>query len=300
MPGCGTTDTIFILRQLQKKKKRLQKKKNIYFAFADLVEAFDCVPQRIFWWAMQKLRINQWIIQIVKSMHDNAHSKVRIINSFSNVINVSVRVHQEPVLSSLLFIINMEALSCEFRTGCPWEVLYTNDLAIVAESLGELMGLENWKDELEEKGFKVKIGKTKVLCSRHDVSKSKIASVKFPCGLCMKGAGVNSILSLNCGNWVHKQCSGIKTRLGNCEDLICKICSTTTGAVNPFPTCITIVRDEFEIVSEFCYHRWYHRTNRWLHWCCECLYWISLEGFSQTSTNTHKHRYVSCKPWKNI
>ena len=69
----------------------------------------------------------------------------------------------------------------------------------------------------------------------------------------MKGTGVNSILCLNCRNWVHTRCSGIKTKLRNCEDFICKICSTTTGAVNPFPTCITIARDEFEIVSEFCY-----------------------------------------------
>ena len=33
---------------------------------------------------------------------------------------------------------------------------------------------------------------------------------------------------------------------------------------------------------------WCHRTGRWLHWRCHCSYWISLEGFSWTSTNTHK------------
>ena len=71
-------------------------------------------------------------------MHDNAHLKVRITNSYSNPINVSVEVHQGSVLSPLLFIIVMEALSLEFRTGCPWELLYVNDLVIVAESLGEL------------------------------------------------------------------------------------------------------------------------------------------------------------------
>ena len=71
-------------------------------------------------------------------MYDNAHSKVRITNSYSNPINVSVGVHQESVLSLLLFIIVMEALSHEFRTGCPWELLYTIDLVIVVESLGEL------------------------------------------------------------------------------------------------------------------------------------------------------------------
>ena len=69
----------------------------------------------------------------------------------------------------------------------------------------------------------------------------------------MKGVGANSILCLSCRNWVQKWCSGIKTSFTNCEDFICKACSTTKGAVDPFPTCITINRDEFEIVSEFYY-----------------------------------------------
>ena len=66
MPGRGTTEAIFILKKLQ--EKYLQKKKNI-FAFVDLEKAFDRVPRRILWWAMQKL---EWIIQIVKSIYNNA------------------------------------------------------------------------------------------------------------------------------------------------------------------------------------------------------------------------------------
>ena len=69
----------------------------------------------------------------------------------------------------------------------------------------------------------------------------------------MKSVGANSILCLNCRNWVHKRCSGIKTSLRNCENFICKTCSTTTRVVDPFPNCITIDRGELEIVSEFCY-----------------------------------------------
>ena len=107
----------------------------------------------------------------------------------------------------------------------------------------------DWK----RRDLKVNVGKTKVLCSRHGVWKSKITSVKFPCGVCMKGVGANSILCLSCRNWRHKWCSGIKTRLRNCKDFICKPCSTTTGAVDPFPICITIDRDKFKIVSEFSY-----------------------------------------------
>ena len=137
-----------------------------------------------------------------------------------------------------------------------------------------------------------------VLCSRHDVSKSNIASVKFPCGICMKGVRVNSILCLSCWNWVHKWCSGIKTSLRNCEKFICKTCSTTAGVVDPFRTCITIKRDEFEIFSEFCYLG--DVIGQVWCWCCECSYWISLEGFSPTSNNTHKQRHIYCKPWKSI
>ena len=149
MPGRGTTDTIFIFRQLQ--EKYLEKKKNIYFAFVNLEKAFDRVPCRILWWAMRKLRIDEWI---VKSMYGNAHSKVRITDSYSNPINVSVGVHQESVLSPLLFIIAMKALSREFRTDCPWELLYADNLAIVAETLGELkVRLKNWKIGLEDKGL---------------------------------------------------------------------------------------------------------------------------------------------------
>ena len=48
---------------------------------------------------------------------------------------VKVGVHQGSVFSLLLFIIVLEALSREFRSGVPWEDLYANDLVIIAESL---------------------------------------------------------------------------------------------------------------------------------------------------------------------
>ena len=56
----------------------------------------------------------------------------------------------------------------------------------------------------------------------------------------MKGVGANSIFCLSSWKWVYKWYSSIKTSLRNCEDFICNTCSTTTGAVNSFPTCITI------------------------------------------------------------
>ena len=70
--------------------------------------------------------------------------------------------HQGSVLSPLLFIIVLEALSREFRTGCPWELLYVDDLMISAESMEELLvKVQTWKTEMEKKGLRhVNMGKS--------------------------------------------------------------------------------------------------------------------------------------------
>ena len=42
----------------------------------------------------------------------------------------------------------LEALSIEYRIGCPWELLYADDLVLVAETMEELVGkFEKWKTQ---------------------------------------------------------------------------------------------------------------------------------------------------------
>jgi len=43
-------------------------------------------------------------------------------------------MHQGSALSPLLFVIVVEAISREFRVALPWELLYADDLAVVAET----------------------------------------------------------------------------------------------------------------------------------------------------------------------
>ena len=65
MPGRGTTDAIFILRQLQ--ERYVGKRKDIFFAFIDLEKAFDRIPRKVLWWAMRLLGIDEWIIRAVQT-----------------------------------------------------------------------------------------------------------------------------------------------------------------------------------------------------------------------------------------
>jgi len=56
-------------------------------------------------------------------------------------------MHQGSALSHLLFVIVMEALSRDFRVALPWELLYTDDLVAIAETVDDLIKrLNEWKD----------------------------------------------------------------------------------------------------------------------------------------------------------
>ena len=100
--------------------------------------------------------MNEWIVRLVQGMYSNARSHVRVGEGYSEEFEVKVGVHQGSVLSPLLFIIVLEALSREFRCEVPWEDLYADDLVIIAEEY--VRRLLTWKKAMEEKGLRVNAG----------------------------------------------------------------------------------------------------------------------------------------------
>ena len=95
--------------------------------------------------------MEEWIVQLVQGMYANSWSCVRVGEGYSEEFEVNVGVHQGSVLSPFLFIIVLEALSREFRSGVPWEDLYADDLVIIAESRQKALVLErsNGKERTE-------------------------------------------------------------------------------------------------------------------------------------------------------
>ena len=133
-------------------------KKPLFFAFVDLEKAFDRVPRKVLWWALRSLGVEEWAIRIIQGMYANGRSRVRVNDQYSSEFEVGVGVHQGSVLSPLLFILVLEALSREFRSGLPWKLFYADDLVIIAESLNALIfKLQTWKDKMENKGLRVNI-----------------------------------------------------------------------------------------------------------------------------------------------
>jgi len=57
-------------------------------------------------------------------------------------------MQQGSALSPLLLVIVMEALSREFRVAVPWELLYADDLVVIAETDDLTEMLSEWKDNV--------------------------------------------------------------------------------------------------------------------------------------------------------
>uniref|UniRef100_A0A0L8GYH8 Reverse transcriptase domain-containing protein n=1 Tax=Octopus bimaculoides TaxID=37653 RepID=A0A0L8GYH8_OCTBM len=98
---------------------------------------------------MQKLGIDKWLVRAIQTLYRDA--------------------------------IILQAITEEFKTGCPWEHLYADDLVLIAESLPEI-------------GSKFQIWK----------------QGRWPERICRKGVGRNSVRCTLCKLWTHKRCSNIR------------------------------------------------------------------------------------------
>ena len=69
-------------------------------------------------------------------------------------------MHQRSALSQLLFVIVMKAIFREFRVALPWELLYADDLVMIAETEDDFIKrLSEWKVNVQNRGVRVNMNK---------------------------------------------------------------------------------------------------------------------------------------------
>ena len=124
--GKGTTDAIFIMRQVQERHQA--KKMKMYNAFVDLEKTFDRVTREVVKWALRKLGVDELLIRTVMALYTEACTVVKSDAGLSESFDMKVGLHQGSVLSLLLFAVVMEVVSSEARSGLPSVLLYADDL----------------------------------------------------------------------------------------------------------------------------------------------------------------------------
>ena len=79
-------------------------------------------------------------MQLVQGIYANAQSHVRVREGYSEEFEVKVSINQGSVLSPLLFIIVLEALSQEFNSRVPWKTSVPMTLLLPLNRLRNVSG----------------------------------------------------------------------------------------------------------------------------------------------------------------
>ena len=232
MPGRSTVDAILILRRMQ--ESYLEKNRKLFICFFDLEKAFDRVPRKVIEWALRKKLVPKRLVQAVMSIYKGAKTRVQVGGGHSEEFDVSVGVHQRSVFSPFLFLIMLDILSENGRKGALYELLYADDLVLMAETMEELEAqFIRWKAAFEEKGLKINLGKDK----DHGVGKR---------------AKVNCVRCKICKKWVYARCVRLKRvscRMnGNFE---CRVCMNDSNEECKNVSNSSLI--ELEGVNIYCY-----------------------------------------------
>ena len=252
MPGKSCTDAIFILRRMQ--EKYMEKNKKLFHVFVDLEKAFDRVPRKVIEWALRRQEVPERLVRIIMCLYIGSTSRVCAAGGTSEAFTINVGVHQGSPLSPLLFALVLEEVTREARLGGVKEMLYADDLVLTGETREEVEAMfMEWKRVMESRGLKVNMGKTKLMISGAEESEP-VQSGRFPCAVCGRGVGSNSILCTQCSKWCHQRCSGHSRQQINpltAASFVCPSCvrGPTIGSEPP----LSIDGSCVQLVDHFCY-----------------------------------------------
>ena len=98
-------------------------------------------------WALKKKLVPERLVQAVMSMYKKAKTRVQVGGRHSEEFDVVVGVHQGLVLSPFFFSIE---LAKDGRKGALYELLYADDLVLMAETMEKLEAqFIRWKAAFE-------------------------------------------------------------------------------------------------------------------------------------------------------
>ena len=151
MPGRGTTDAIFVVRQMLEKYGENQRE--LHLVFIDLEKAYDRVPREV-WRCMREKRVSEKYVRLVKNMYDGARTQVRTCVGLTEKFGVTVGLHQGSSLSPYIFDLIMDVLGQEIIAPAPWDMLFADDIVLIDTTReGVEQKLELLRRAMEDRGL---------------------------------------------------------------------------------------------------------------------------------------------------
>ena len=105
-PGRGTTDAIFIIRQLIEKAKEHQIP--LHFHFIDFKSAFDTIWIEALWKMLLKIGVPNKLVEIIKNLYNKTECSIIAGGELTDWFPVNIGVRQGCIISPSLFNISLE------------------------------------------------------------------------------------------------------------------------------------------------------------------------------------------------
>ena len=87
----------------------------------------------------------------MEATYNGAKTKIRTQHGNTEAFGIKVGVHQGSALSPFLFITIMDTLPREIRNTIPWELIFADDIALMATTEEELQEkVTRWQEALRK------------------------------------------------------------------------------------------------------------------------------------------------------
>jgi hypothetical protein len=141
----------------------------------DLEQAYDCVPLKNLWKALEHYNVSNNIIMAIKRLYENSFSKIKTGKQLSSVFYVTKGLRQGCSLSPTLFKIYIQNALENWQKKCArmgleiqdmkiYSMLFADDQLLIAQDCEDLeYMIRKLIDEYELLGLKLNIKRTKYM-----------------------------------------------------------------------------------------------------------------------------------------